>query len=38
MEIDSGQGRLDIARFAASLVAWHEWSYARGGSPWRDDD
>lgn len=38
MEIDSDKGRLDNARLAASLVAWHEWSCARGGSAWRDDD
>lgn len=38
MEIDSDKGRLDNARLAASLVAWHEWSYARGGSACRDHD
>ncbi len=33
MGMDSDdQGRLGNARLAASLVAWHEWSFARGGS------
>jgi hypothetical protein len=33
MELSSGQDRLHNARLAASLVAWHEWSYTRGGLP-----
>lgn len=33
MELHSDQSSLDNARLAASLVAWHEWSYVRGGSP-----
>lgn len=32
MGIASEAGRANNARLAASLVAWHEWSYARGGS------
>ncbi len=30
MGLNSDQGRLDNARLAASLVAWHQWSYAPG--------
>jgi hypothetical protein len=33
MEIESDQNRLENARLAASLVAWHEWSFARASSP-----
>lgn len=33
MEIYSDQSRLDNARLAASLAAWHEWSYAAKPMP-----
>lgn len=32
MEMHTDQSRMANARLARSLVAWHEWSYLRGGS------
>lgn len=36
MELHTDQSRMANPRLASSLVAWHEWSYGRGGSPLSD--